>query len=163
IIFVEGGRDALKAWLQERAMAQKAGTGAELAELARLQLISGDAAAARATVAHAERILPLSTADMFDGSQLRFEYSAALIRAGMTSLPVGTNRGFTPRQTSKQEPGSQSHDEVERQRGVVHRTGTRDYPLARQEMFARQVPQHHAERHHHDRVDRPAKIRAAVR
>jgi TolB-like protein/DNA-binding winged helix-turn-helix (wHTH) protein/tetratricopeptide (TPR) repeat protein len=83
IIFVEGGRGAIKAWLEQGGMAQKAGTGAELAELARLQLISGDAAAARATVAHAERILPLSTADMFDGSQIRFEYSAALIRAGI--------------------------------------------------------------------------------
>lgn len=64
-------------------MAAKAATGAEFAELARLQLIGGDAAAARATLAHAERILPLSTADMFDGSQIRFEYSAALIRAAI--------------------------------------------------------------------------------
>ena len=39
--------------------------------------------AARATLAHAERILPLSTADMFDGGQIRHEYSAALMRAGI--------------------------------------------------------------------------------
>jgi len=83
IIYVEGGAEAIKAWLLERGMPGKAGTGAEIAELARLQLIGGDAAAARATIAHAERILPLSTADMFDASQIRFEYSAALIRAGI--------------------------------------------------------------------------------
>jgi TolB-like protein/DNA-binding winged helix-turn-helix (wHTH) protein len=83
IIYVEGGREAIKAWLADREMAGKAGTGAELAELARLQLMGGDAVAARATLAHAERILPLSTADMFDGSQIRFEYSAALTRAGI--------------------------------------------------------------------------------
>ena len=81
IIYVEGGRDAIKAWLADHEIAKKAATGAELAELARLQLIGGDAAAARATLAHAERVLPLSTADMFDGGQIRFEYSAALIRA----------------------------------------------------------------------------------
>ncbi|HEV7609083.1 MAG TPA: tetratricopeptide repeat protein [Steroidobacteraceae bacterium] len=83
IVYVEGGRDAVKAWLAEHQMVSKAGTGAELAELARLQLMGGDAVAARATLAHAERILPLSTADMFDGSQIRFEYSAALIRAAI--------------------------------------------------------------------------------
>jgi TolB-like protein/DNA-binding winged helix-turn-helix (wHTH) protein len=83
IIYVEGGRDAIKAWLVDRGMASKAVTGAEFAELARLQYIGGDAVAARATLAHAERILPLSTADMFDGGQIRFEYSAALIRAGI--------------------------------------------------------------------------------
>ena len=83
IVYFEGGSSAVKAWLEEKNMAGKAGTGAEIAELARLQLIAGDADAARATLAHAERILPLSTADMFDGSQVRFEYSAALIRAGI--------------------------------------------------------------------------------
>jgi hypothetical protein len=83
IIYLEGGRDAIKAWLADRGLANKAQTGAEFAELARLQYIGGDAVAARATLAHAERILPLSTADMFDGGQIRFEYSAALIRAGI--------------------------------------------------------------------------------
>jgi len=83
IIYVEGGAEAIKAWLMERGMANKAATGAEFAELARLQFLAGEAAAARATLAHAERILPLSTADMFDASQIRFEYSAALIRAGI--------------------------------------------------------------------------------
>jgi tetratricopeptide (TPR) repeat protein len=83
IIYFEGGRDAIKAWLADRGLANKAQTGAEFAELARLQYIGGDGVAARATLAHAERILPLSTADMFDGGQIRFEYSAALIRAGI--------------------------------------------------------------------------------
>ncbi len=83
IIYAEGGRDAIKAWLADRGLANKAQTGAEFAELARLQYIGGDAVAARATLAHAERILPLSTADMFDGGQIRFEYSAALVRAGI--------------------------------------------------------------------------------
>ena len=78
-----GGSEAIKAWLVEHDMSNRAGTGAELAELARLQLMANDAAAARATLEHAERILPLSTADMFDGSQIRFEYSAAVTRAGI--------------------------------------------------------------------------------
>ena len=91
IVYVEGGPDAVKAWLAEHEMARKAGTGAELAELARLQLLSGDAPAARATLAHAERVLPLSSADMFDGSQIRFEYSAALVRAAI-ELRGGGNR-----------------------------------------------------------------------
>jgi tetratricopeptide (TPR) repeat protein len=83
IIYFEGGSDAIKSWLAAGNLAAKAGTGAELAELARLQLMANEPGAARATLAHAERILPLSTADMFDGSQIRFEYSAALIRAGI--------------------------------------------------------------------------------
>jgi TolB-like protein/DNA-binding winged helix-turn-helix (wHTH) protein/tetratricopeptide (TPR) repeat protein len=83
IIYVEGGSAAIKAWLEDRGIAAKAGTRAEVAELARLQLIGGEAAAARATLAHAERILPLSTADMFDGGQVRFEFSAALIHAAI--------------------------------------------------------------------------------
>jgi len=83
ILYTEGGSDAIKTWMEERGIADKAATGAELAELARLQLIGGEASAARATLAHAERILPLSTADMFDASQIRFEYSAALIRANI--------------------------------------------------------------------------------
>ncbi len=83
IVFVEGGSNAIKTWVVERDMAGKAGTGAELAELARLQLMANDPVAARATLAHAERILPLSTADLYDGSQIRFEYSAALMRAGV--------------------------------------------------------------------------------
>jgi len=58
-------------------------TGAELTELARLQYLSGDAISARATLAHAQRILPLASADLFDGSQIRHEYSASLFHAGI--------------------------------------------------------------------------------
>ena len=47
-----------------------------------MQLISGDPAAARITLAHAERVLPMSSADMFDGSQIRHEYSVALMLRG---------------------------------------------------------------------------------
>jgi TolB-like protein/DNA-binding winged helix-turn-helix (wHTH) protein/tetratricopeptide (TPR) repeat protein len=83
VIYVEGGPEAVGAWLSARQLASKAGTGAELAKLAGLQLMSGDAAAARATLAHADRILPLATADLLDGSQIRFEYSSALIRAAI--------------------------------------------------------------------------------
>jgi TolB-like protein/DNA-binding winged helix-turn-helix (wHTH) protein len=83
IVYQVGGSEAVAAWLVEHDMARRAGTGAELAELARLQLMANQAAAARATLEHAERILPLSTADMFDGSQIRFEYSAAVTRAGI--------------------------------------------------------------------------------
>ncbi len=59
------------------------GTGVELVELARMQLISGDPATARVTLAHAERVLPMSSADMFDGSQIRHEYSVALLLAAI--------------------------------------------------------------------------------
>ena len=82
---LRGGRQRGDQGLAGRARTWPArpATGAELAELARLQLMAATQSAARATLAHAERILPLSTADMFDGSQIRFEYSAALMRAGI--------------------------------------------------------------------------------
>jgi hypothetical protein len=81
IELAEGGATKLRAWLARSGLAKRAATGAELAELARLQLLADEAAAARATLAHADRILPLSTADLYDGSQIRHQYSAALIRA----------------------------------------------------------------------------------
>ena len=83
VVLAEGGAAALKTWLDEHDVAKTAYTGAEFTELARLQYLAGDAAAARSTLAHAQRILPLSSADMFDGSQIRHEYSAALIHAGI--------------------------------------------------------------------------------
>ena len=58
-------------------------TGADLSELARLQYLAGEFAAARATLAHAQRILPLASVDMFDGSQIRHDYSASLFHAGI--------------------------------------------------------------------------------
>ena len=83
IIFAESGGPAMKAWITEHDLQGKAGTGAELIELARIQLISGDPEKARTTLAHAERVLPQSSADMFDGSQIRHEYSVALLLAGI--------------------------------------------------------------------------------
>jgi TolB-like protein/DNA-binding winged helix-turn-helix (wHTH) protein/predicted Zn-dependent protease len=83
IAYAEGGADAIKAWMVGRDLTSRAGTGAELVELARMQLIAGDPLAARTTLAHAERVLPMSSADMFDGSQIRHEYSVALLLAGI--------------------------------------------------------------------------------
>jgi TolB-like protein/DNA-binding winged helix-turn-helix (wHTH) protein len=83
IVYAESGADALKAWVAEHDLIRRAGTGVELVELARIQLISGDAASARTTLAHAERVLPMSSADMFDGSQIRHEYSVGLLLAGI--------------------------------------------------------------------------------
>jgi len=83
ILYAEGGSDALKAWMVEHDMTNHAGTGVELVELARMQLTAGDPASARITLAHAERVLPMSSADMFDGSQIRHEYSVGLLLAGI--------------------------------------------------------------------------------
>lgn len=89
IVFAEGGPAALASWLQQSKVVDLAGTGAELVEAARLQLLAGDARAAHATLAHAERILPLSAADAYDGSQIRHEYSAALNQARIELLAEG--------------------------------------------------------------------------
>ncbi len=83
LVTAEGGPAALRTWLSERKVADQAVTGAELVELARLQYVAGDAVTARATLSHARRILPLSSADLFDGGQIRHEYSAALFHAGI--------------------------------------------------------------------------------
>lgn len=84
IELVEHGPAALKQWMAREKLADRASTGAELAELARLQYLANDAAAARATLAHAERILPDSAAaDLLDGSQIRHEYAVALTHAGI--------------------------------------------------------------------------------
>lgn len=83
IVYAEGGAEALKAWMLEHDVTTHAGTGVELVELARMQFISGDPASARITLAHAERVLPMSSADMFDGSQIRHEYSVGLLLAAI--------------------------------------------------------------------------------
>jgi TolB-like protein/DNA-binding winged helix-turn-helix (wHTH) protein/tetratricopeptide (TPR) repeat protein len=83
IVYAENGGEAVKAWMAERDPQDKAGTGAELIELARMQMISGESGKARATLAHAERVLPQSSADMFDGGQIRHEYSVALLLAAV--------------------------------------------------------------------------------
>ncbi len=83
VVLAESGSEGLRKWLATREIARQATTGAELAELARIQYLAGDSSAARATLAHAERILPLSFVDLFDGSQIRHDYSAALFHAGI--------------------------------------------------------------------------------
>ena len=83
VTLVESGAAALEQWLDNSKISELAATGAELSELARLQYLAGDPASARATLAHAQRILPLASADLFDGSQIRYEYSAALFHAGI--------------------------------------------------------------------------------
>ena len=83
IIYAESGGGAVKEWMAGHDVTSRAGTGLELIELARMQLNSGDPVTARATLAHAERVLPRSSADMFDGGQIRHEYSVALLLAAI--------------------------------------------------------------------------------
>jgi TolB-like protein/DNA-binding winged helix-turn-helix (wHTH) protein/tetratricopeptide (TPR) repeat protein len=83
VVLAESGANGLRQWLVEREVASKAATGADLSELARLQYLAGEFTAARATLAHAQRVLPLASADMFDGSQIRHDYSASLFHAGI--------------------------------------------------------------------------------
>lgn len=81
IVFAEGGADALAKWIAAHPLRERAGTGVELGELARLQLLSGDAKAAIDTLAHVHRILPRAEADLIDGSQIRHDFSGALVHA----------------------------------------------------------------------------------
>jgi hypothetical protein len=46
-----------------------------------MQLLSGDPVAARATLEHAQKLLRQTSKDLFDGGQIRHEYSAALVHA----------------------------------------------------------------------------------
>ena len=89
VVFVEGGPAALRLWLASSKVLDRAGTGAEFVEAARLQTMAEDFKGAHATMAHAERILPLSAADAYDGSQIRHEYSAALNQARIELLAGG--------------------------------------------------------------------------
>jgi len=91
LVFAAGGAAEFKAWLAKSGAPALAQTSADLAELARMQLMANDAVAARATLAHAERILPMYGADLYDGSQIRYEYSVALIHAAI-ELNGGGNR-----------------------------------------------------------------------
>jgi TolB-like protein/DNA-binding winged helix-turn-helix (wHTH) protein/Tfp pilus assembly protein PilF len=97
IVFAEGGAAALKTWLASSRLLDQAGTGAELVAAARLQLLAEDAEGAHKTLTHAERILPLSAADAYDGSQIRHEYSAALNQARIELLGKG-DRALAMRQ-----------------------------------------------------------------
>jgi TolB-like protein/DNA-binding winged helix-turn-helix (wHTH) protein/tetratricopeptide (TPR) repeat protein len=83
VVFAEKGADGLRTWLDAQDLTRRAATGAELGELAWLQFLAGESVAARATLAHSDRIVPLSNADLYDGSQIRHGYSAALLHAGI--------------------------------------------------------------------------------
>ena len=106
VVLAEGGADGLRKWLVERDVASKAVTGADLSELARLQYLAGEFAAARATLAHAQRILPLASVDMFDGSQIRHDYSASLFHAGIELKGGGdAGRGPGPARSARPDAG----------------------------------------------------------
>jgi hypothetical protein len=81
IVFAERGADGLRAWMATQPLRERAGTGVELAELARLQLLSGDTASALATLAHASSSQSQTTSELLDGSQIRHDFSGALVHA----------------------------------------------------------------------------------
>jgi TolB-like protein/DNA-binding winged helix-turn-helix (wHTH) protein/Tfp pilus assembly protein PilF len=83
LVFAAGGAAALKAWLGQHDITSIAQTSADLADLVRIQLLANDGAAARATIAHAQHRLPMFGIDLYDGSQIRYEYSVALIHAAV--------------------------------------------------------------------------------
>ena len=127
IVFAESGPAALKAWLDKSRVIDDAGTGAELMEAARLQLLANDAVAAQVTLTHAERMLPLSAADAFDGSQIRHEYSAALNHARIELLGKGDRQR-----------AMQRLDQLERLLDTYEKNGGKHYGLfsLRAEVFA---------------------------
>jgi tetratricopeptide (TPR) repeat protein len=118
IVRAEGGPAALKAWLASSKVLDLAGTGAELMDAARLQLLAQNAAGAQATLRHAQRMLPLIVVDVFDGSQIRHEYSAALNRARVELL-AGGDREIALAQVA----------EVERQLDHYEKNGGRHFGL----------------------------------
>ena len=81
IVLADRGPQALTEWMSANHVTERAGTGSELIELARMQLVGGDPMAARKTMTHADRILPQAGTNLLDGSQVRHEFSGALIRA----------------------------------------------------------------------------------
>jgi tetratricopeptide (TPR) repeat protein len=83
VVLAAEGADVFRAWLAQHNAPALAQTSAQLAELARMQLTAGEAAAARVTLQHAQRTLPMYGADLYDGSQIRYEYSVALIHAAI--------------------------------------------------------------------------------
>ena len=83
VVLAEGGADGLRKWLDEREVASKAVTGAELTELARLQYLAGERRGTRDTWRMRSASCRCASADMFDGSQIRHEYSASLFHAGI--------------------------------------------------------------------------------
>jgi hypothetical protein len=87
-------------------------------EAARLQMLAEDAAAARVTLTHAERMLPLSAADAYDGSQIRHEYSAALNHARIELLGKGDRQR-----------AMQQLDQVERLLDTYEKSGGKHFGL----------------------------------
>jgi len=83
VVYADRGAAALKDWLAKQDLANRAATSAELVELAWLQMLANDNETARATLEHAERIEPLTTADLYDASQIRHAYSSALVHAAI--------------------------------------------------------------------------------
>lgn len=83
LAYAEGGPKALREWMAANALPDKASASGELRELARLQWMAQDPVAARGTLAHVDRILPIALVDRVDGGQIRHAASAALIRAGV--------------------------------------------------------------------------------
>lgn len=81
IVLAERGPEELRTWMAANHLTERAGTGSELMELARMQLVGDDPMAARKTMVHADRILPQNGINLLDGSQIRHEFSGALIRA----------------------------------------------------------------------------------
>jgi TolB-like protein/DNA-binding winged helix-turn-helix (wHTH) protein/Tfp pilus assembly protein PilF len=118
VVFVEGGPAALRPWLSSSKVLELAGTGAEFVEAAHLQTMAQDFKGAHATMTHAERILPLSSADAYDGSQIRHEYSAALNQARIELL-AGGDRARAMRQIA----------EVERLLATYEKNGGRHFGL----------------------------------
>lgn len=83
VVVASGGPEALAEWMAKTGIARTAVTGAELAELSRLQFAANDPKAARATLAHAQRVLPHTDANLIDGAQIRHGYSGALVLGGI--------------------------------------------------------------------------------
>ena len=94
LVYSDKGPQALRAFINRHELRNRAGTGGELAELARLQVFAGDSTGAKYTLAHAQRLLPSSTADLYDGSQIRHEYSAAIIQARIELAGGDRDRGM---------------------------------------------------------------------
>lgn len=91
VVSAAGGPQALAAWMADSGIARFAVTGAELAELSRLQFAANDPKAARRTLTHAQRVRRMTDAELIDGSQIRHGYSAALVLGGI-ELQGGGNR-----------------------------------------------------------------------
>src|SRR3954462_4080985 len=80
--------------------------------------MAGDAKSPYPPLSHAERILPLSSADLYDGSQIRNEYSAALNQARIKLLAGADHDG-----------AMKQIDQVERMLDQYEKNGGRHFCL----------------------------------